>query len=87
MNFLSVLLKAIIPAVLPTFLSWFAKQSGAWAKSIVNYFKDRSARKSVKTKKAVRENIIKRIEIATEKEDHEELEKLHVALHIVDSTD
>ena len=85
MNFLSVILKAIIPAVLPTFLSWVSSQAGAWGKSIVNYFKKNKGRKNLQARKVMRENIVKRIEIAIEKEDHDELEKLHVALHIVDS--
>jgi len=89
---LNWLLKLAI-ALVPTILDWGLKNSAKIVGSIGNFFKSffenrktKKEERKVGERKLTRSEITKKIEEATAKGDHEELKKLHVALHLLDNS-
>ena len=83
MKWLLELSKALAPIV----LNWLVKKVPEIIRGYLGPKKVKLERKKMLKRKEFRDKITRQIEIATEKGDHEEVKRLHIALHVFDTTD
>lgn len=79
MGFLSTLLKSLVP----TILSWLAKNAGQLIRGTINKIKDSTEERRVKKKNKKLVDLQRQLEIAIEKRDEKEIVKLHVAINSI----
>lgn len=64
---------------------WLGKNIGEGVKSVKDSVYLSSLEREVKARKLKRDSLVRAIEIAQEKGDHEEIKRLYIALHLLDS--
>jgi len=81
MNFLAKILTALVP----TLLDWLVKNASKLFGGILRSLKYKKKERETTKRKTKRDELVREIEIATEKNDHERLKELHIALHVLDT--
>ena len=76
MGFLTNLFKAL----LPTALSWLAKNASRLVSDAISSYKNRRDEKKAIEKKNKLSNLEKQLKLAIEKKDEKEIIKLHIAI-------
>lgn len=69
-----------------SFFEWAGKNVGKGLKKLKDSVYISSLEREVEARKLKRDSLVRAIEIAQEKGDHEELKKLYVALHLLDNS-
>jgi len=68
-----------------SFLEWAGKNIGKGVKSLKDSIYLSSLEREIEARRLRRDSLVRRIEIAQEKGDHEEVKRLYIALHLLDS--
>lgn len=68
-----------------SFFEWAGKNIGSGLKKLKDSVFISSLDREVEARKLKRESLVRAIEIAEERGDHEEIKRLYIALHLLDS--